>query len=104
MVDTFRLGSRTMAMKRTQNPMPIISISSQWPVMIHRATRHEEKNCARSSGNVNLPKTQHEYFFVIKIGLFEQQHLKSRVQTGRSKNANVTIAKTLKKFILINLY
>ena len=55
-----RLGRRTKAMKATQSPMPMKSMSAQWPVSTQTHTTRIEIVTDSSSASVNRPHTPSE--------------------------------------------
>lgn len=87
-VDTFRLGSRTNAMKATHKPIPIASMSNQCPVntQIHTMLTLSEND--NNSALVNLPQTPNDILFPSEHGLIIYWHM------GRRRNASATVAIT----------
>lgn len=59
-VDTFRLGSRTNAIKATHRPIPIASINNQWPVNTQIQTIVTDNENETSSAGVNRPQMPNE--------------------------------------------
>lgn len=59
-VDTFRLGKRTNAMNATQRPIPIASISNQWPVKTQIQTIVTDNENETSSAGVKRPHIPNE--------------------------------------------
>lgn len=87
-VDTFKLGSRTNAINATHKPMPIASISSQWPVSTQIQTIVKLSVKLKSSAAVKRPQKPNDMRLLSVHGLIMYWHI------GSKRKARATVAIT----------
>ena len=78
-VDTLRLGNLTNAMNATHRPIPMASISSQWPVIIQMNTTNIDMEKLSNSAEVNLPQKPNDILLLRPQGLEEMLDTKVNI-------------------------